>query len=198
MDGHGLCGFSLIMRISASASQWTLQFQRERLCKPFSQACKHPTDLSHAEGVKPFLFNRRSLSRASCGTYRACSSAPPRVGRCYFIGRPIKGMFGGKYIGSMDFEAAGCESGICNVDNLSLVAPQSVPLGGLPVLFSRKPLPGRCRTFLAECSRHLRHGSKLMQATTRTHTFHSHVCRIFNCHPLERTLRQGRNRRRCD
>lgn len=38
----------------------------------------------------------------------------------------------------------------------------------------------------------------MMQATTRTHTFHGYVCRIFNCDPLKRALRQDRKRRRCD
>ena len=197
--GQALCGFSLILRISASASQWTLQFQRERQRKPFSQACKHPRDFSHADGVKSFQLRGSQSSPSNLRNMHGTAEAhhPRWEDATSSVGRSRE-YSAGNLSAARCFKAAGRGSTICNVDNLSLVAPQGVSLGGPPVLFSRKRLPGVCRTFLAECSHHLRHDSKLMQATTRTHTFHSHVCRIFNCDPLKRALRQDRKRCRCD
>ena len=46
--------------------------------------------------------------------------------------------FAGSLSAARCFEAAGRGSTICNVDNLPLVAQQSVLLGGLPALFYRK------------------------------------------------------------
>lgn len=127
------CGFSLILRISASATQWTLQFQRERQRKPFSQACKHPRDFSYAEGVKVFLLKRSQSSPSILRNMHGAAEAHPPgwEDATSSVGRSRE-YFAGGLSAARCFEAAGRGSTICNVDNLSLVAPQSVPLGGPP------------------------------------------------------------------
>ena len=166
---------------------------------PFSQACKLPTDFSHAEGVKSCLLNRAQFFPSILRDIHGLLKRTTQNGKMLLhrsadqgnILREVYRQHGASKLQDVDPR-----------DAMSTIYPRwrsnAFCSAGSPHFSTASVLPARYRTFLAECSRHSRHGSKLTQATTRTHTFHSHVCRIFDCDPFERALRQDRKRQRCD